>query len=112
MFALKLARHWGVDLAKTLWACMQAEREVACLINSLSGADSIAAYTDAWDCLIHAAPARAGIREAWKKDVDFTAISEPPAPRAPSAWPLSRVAMLATCSGILGVTCVVALRRR
>jgi hypothetical protein len=100
---------------KTLWACMQAD--VACLINSLSGADSIAAYTDAWGLLpnpwgLLPCPARAGIRDAWKKDVDFAAISEPPAPRASTAWPLSRVAVLAACSGILGVTCVVALRRR
>ena len=54
----------------------------------------------------------AGICECWTKDIDFLAIAEPPAPKAPSAWPFSRVAVLSTCTAILGVACVVCLRSR
>ena len=54
----------------------------------------------------------AGIQEVWEGDIDFAAISELPAPQKPSAWPLSRVAVLMTCTTILGVTCTVCLRRR
>ena len=59
-----------------------------------------------WVCV------RAGLQEVWEKDIDFAAISELPAPQKPSAWPLSRVAMLTTCTAILGATCIVCLRRR
>ena len=55
---------------------------------------------------------RAGLQEVWEEDIDFAAISELPAPRSPSAWPLSRVAVITACTAILGVTCVVCLRRR
>lgn len=54
---------------------------------------------------------RAGLQAVWEKDIDFAAISELPAPQSPSAWPLSRMAMLTTCTAILSVTCIVCLRR-